>query len=122
MEILKIDALITSGEVFQESEGILILTWLISIPDFRYDESPPLTGRGVSGRSERSLAEGMTRLIRRWRRRTVGPYAAAGAASRAIPIDSHATTHDDLIEATPVLDADQIAAVPVHGVVVARRQ
>lgn len=64
----------------------------------------------------------MVRLIRRRRCRAIGSYAAAGRASRATPIEGRATTDDGLIQATPELDAGQIAAVPVHGVVVARRQ
>lgn len=61
-------------------------------------------------------------LIRRWGRRAIGSYAAASRASRATPVDGSATTHDGLIQATSELDAGQVAAVPVHGVVVARRQ
>jgi len=59
----------------------------------------------------------------RWRGgRTVGSYAAAGRASGATPIGASAGTHDALIQATSELDAGQVAAVSVHGVVVARWQ
>lgn len=61
-------------------------------------------------------------LVWRWRCGAVGAYAAAGRASRATPVDGRATTHDSLIQATSELDPGQIAAMPVHGVVVARRQ
>lgn len=62
------------------------------------------------------------RLIRRWGCRAVGSYAAAGCTPRATPIDGRATPDDSLIQATSELDAGQVAAVSVHGVVVARRQ
>lgn len=61
-------------------------------------------------------------LVRRRRRRAVGTDAAAGRAPRAAPVDGRATAHDGLIEATSELDPGQVAAVSVHGVVVARRQ
>jgi len=64
----------------------------------------------------------MMRLIGWWSRRAIGSYAAAGRASRATPVNGCATTHDGLIQATPELDVGQVAAVPVHRIVVARRQ
>lgn len=62
------------------------------------------------------------RRIGRWRCRAVGSYAAAGRAPGATPVDGRVTTDDGLIQATSELDAGQVAAVSVHGVVVARRQ
>lgn len=99
----------------------MCISWLLGEGEL-YPSWESLTGRWVSGRSGRPRAEGMMRLVGRGCRRTVGPYSAAGCASRATPVDNRVTTYDGLIQATSELDPGQVAAMSVHGVVVTRRQ